>query len=262
MKPFILFLATAALVAPLAAQGEGPGTDLIDLFEKSQREGATEEELLKMLQNKALIDLQGTEFRERSPEELQNEKDAAAEVLRRLKGNAQPGNAGRPEDSAMPEGPPSGTPPQPPRWFVGLIVKPLDPALRSHFDLPDGAGMVVESVMRGSPAATAGIRPDDILVTANGRKISTLEELKAGVEKAGSDGKALNFEMIHRGTRKVVKVAPRGPEISAGPAKKGAPVPENSKRPMIEIQRRLDAQQQEIEKLRREVEWLRERISR
>lgn len=269
MKPSVLLLATAALVAPLAAQGEGPGTDLIDLFEKSQREGATEEELMNMLQNKALLDLQVPESRESKPDpdkKLREEllrKDAEQQRFRPLPGDAKQMKQARAKESASPRRMMEGGPAlQPPRWFVGLVVKPLDPALRSHFDLPDGAGMVVESVMPGSPAAMAGIMPNDILVSANGRKISTLEELKAGVEKAGSNGKAVNFEMIHRGTRKAVKVAPRGPEVSAGPAKKAAPVPANSKRPMIEIQRKLDQQQQEIEALRREIQQLQERINR
>ena len=82
------------------------------------------------------------------------------------------------------------------------------------------------------------------------------------VEKAGSDGKAVNLEVIHRGSRKIVKVAPRGPETLVGPSKKEAQVPAKPKRPMIEIQRKLDAQQQEIDMLRREIQQLQDRINR
>lgn len=258
MKPFLLLFAASVLVAPLPAQDNGPGTDLIELFEKSQREGASDEELMKMLERKGLIELQDTRFREVTPEELKRENDAADEMRLRSKGTAERGDGGMPNVEAMPGQVPGPVPPQAPRWLVGLVVRPLDPALRLHFDLQDGAGMLVESVMRGSPAAKAGIKRNDIVVTADGRKISSLEALKKAVEKAGSEGKAMNLEVIQRGKRSVVEVKPRDPEDPAAKAKPTDPGP--AKRPMIEIQRRLEQQQQEIEALRREVRELRARL--
>jgi hypothetical protein len=252
MKATILLLTAAALLAPVAAQEQAPGTDLLDLFDKSQREGATDDELIQMLENKALIDPQ--EFRELTPEELRHEQDAVFDILRRLNRQPVPGNAGGAKDDVEPGPKKEVIPPQPPRWLVGLVVKPLDPALRAHFDLPEGAGVVVESVMRGGPAAEAGIKQNDIIVTANGRKISTLEALKTEVEKSGSEGKSMNLEVIQRGKKGVVKLMPRGPEALTGQAERKDPA---ATRPMIEIQRRLDQQQQEIEALRREVRELR-----
>lgn len=256
MKPSIFLLATAAFLAPVAAQEHAPGTDLVDLFEKSQREGATDDELIQMLENKALIDPQ--EFRELTPEELQHEQDAVFDMLRRLNRQPVPGDEGRAKDRAEPDPTKEVMPPQPPRWLVGLVVKPLDPSLRAHFDLPEGAGVVVESVMQGGPAAETGIKRDDIIVTANGHKISTLEALKAEVEKAGSEGKALDLELIQRGKRSVVKLTPRGPDALAGKSERKGPGP--AMRPMMEIQRRLDQQQREIEALKREVRELRARL--
>lgn len=256
MKPLLLLIATTALAAPLAAQSEGPGNDLIELFEQSQREGASDQELMKLLENKALLDLEGAEFREVTPEEMQREKDAIHEMLQRLKSKAEPGDAGRPKNEARKAPEPELIPP--PRWLVGLVVKPLDPALRSHFDLPDGAGVLVESVMRGGPAAKAGIKQNDIVVTANGQKISSLEELKIAVEKAGSAGKAMNLEVIQRGQKRLVKVVPFGPESMGGKPVEPGPGPAN--RPMIRIQRQMEAQQKEIELLQREVRELRARL--
>ena len=254
MKPTIFLLATAAMLSPVAAQEQAPGTDLVDLFEKSQREGATDDELIQMLENTALIDPQ--EFRELTPEELRHEQDPVFDVLRRLNRQPVPGNAGGAKDDIEPGPTKEVMPPQPPRWLVGLVVKPLDPALRAHFDLPEGAGVVVESVMRGGPAAEAGIKQNDIVLTANGRKTSTLEALKAEVEKSGSEGKPMNLEVIQRGKKVVVKLTPRGPDALTGKAEGKDPA---ATRPMIEIQRRLDQQQRAIEALRREVRELRAR---
>lgn len=258
MKPILFLLAACACVAPLSAQDQGPGNDLIELFEKSQREGATDEELMRMLEDKSLLDLRGPEFREISPEELQREKDAVFDLIRRLKGPAQPGLPDRANEDASPRRDMESPTPRQPRWLVGLVVNPLDPALRAHFDLPEGSGVVVESVMRGSPAAESGIKTNDLIVTADGRKVASLEDLRAAVEKAGSEGKAMKLDVIQRGKRSIVKVKPRGPEAPAVKADRREPGP--AMRPMMEIQRRLDQQQKEIEALRREIRELRSRL--
>jgi hypothetical protein len=177
MKTSILLLAATVLVAPLAAQNEGPGNDLIELFEKSQREGASDEELMRLLEDKALLNLTIPDFKDLDPEakkqrdflEEQFQKDMEQGGFRPLMENPGFMNPGREKDKGTagrnkPK-PISDQPPAPPRWLVGLVVKPLDPALRSHFDLPEGAGVVVESVMRGSPAAwpkSSAARPPGI----------------------------------------------------------------------------------------------------
>lgn len=255
MKPILFLLAACACVAPLSAQDQGPGNDLIELFEKSQREGASDEELMRMLEDKALLDLRGPESREISPEELQREKDAVFDMIRRLKGPDQPDEPNRIKDVPSPRQDIESTTPRQPRWLVGLVVSPLAPPLRAHFDLPEGSGVVVESVMRGSPAAEAGIKTNDLIVTVDGRKVASLEDLRAAVEKAGSEGKAMKLDVIQRGKRSVVELKPRGPESPAAKAERREPGP--AMRPMMEIQRRLDQQQREIEALRREIRELR-----
>ncbi len=247
MKPIFSIFFAASLAAPLSAQEPRPGNDLIDLFEKSQREGATDEELMRMLERKAMIELG-----------LDGKPDPERK-------EAGPGKEARsaPEDRTRDAKPrpflklPSEADGRP-RWFVGLVVAPLDPVLRSHFDLPKDAGVLVESVMPGSPAAEAGIRQNDIVVTANGRNVSSLETLKTEVAKAGGEGKAMNLDVIQRGKKTVVKVTPRGPEAPSAKSDRADQGP--AMRPMIEIQRRLDVQQKEIEALRREVRQLRARL--
>lgn len=255
MKSFLILFAAAALVAPASSQDQGPGIDLIELYELSQREGATDEQLRQMLDDKALINDKAPE----SPE-LEKTRQDMRDFFREFKEEREPKRPGQIKDDARPrqmmDGQPSDSPNPPPRWLVGLVVKPLDPALRSHFDLPDGSGVLVESVMRAGPAAKAGIKRNDIIVTADGQKISSLEGLKKAVEKSGSEGKAMNIEVIQRGTKRVVKVAPLGPESAGGSVEQSGP----TNNPIFRIQRQLEAQQKEIEQLRREVRELRARI--
>jgi serine protease Do len=63
---------------------------------------------------------------------------------------------------------------------LGLAVRPLSPeeAKKAHVD----NGLLVEEVADG-PAAEAGIRPGDVLLAVNGKKITSVDQLKDYVEK-------------------------------------------------------------------------------
>jgi len=58
---------------------------------------------------------------------------------------------------------------------LGLAVRPLSPeeAQKAHVD----SGLLVEDVADG-PAAEAGIRPGDVLLSVNGKKINSVKQLK------------------------------------------------------------------------------------
>ncbi len=423
MKTTFSLLAASVLILPLSAQESGPGTDLIDLFEKSQREGATDETLRQLLENKALLELKGPEFRELAPdrqreqlekqlrddikggafhpqtwfiglgvesvdsfirEHLGLEKDAGVKVIQVVPGspaaragiqtndivfkaagqkvssleglkqaveqagkedrplrlewihqgtrkdaeirpegvpgrnplNSSPdaGNTGRdlpspqapnempfqpkldpetlpllpappphfklealpaPENEAerawkllgremrqgeRKEKAPAENPQEGPRWVIGVTVEPIDPMIRSHFELPDGTGVRVESVLRGGPAAEAGLKVNDLIVAANKQQIGSLEALKNVVEKVGSDGKQVHLEVIRRGSRDVVKVEPRDSKAVAekSEGREGNPSPGFMK----QMNRLFEMQQQEIDRLYRQVEELRRQIEK
>lgn len=63
---------------------------------------------------------------------------------------------------------------------LGLAVRPLD---RDEKRQAGAEGLVVEQV--GGPAERAGIQPGDIILSLNGNKVSTVEELRNLVSKAG-----------------------------------------------------------------------------
>lgn len=66
------------------------------------------------------------------------------------------------------------------RGKLGVGVRPLDRDERREAGTD---GLVVEQV--GGPAARAGIQPGDIILSLNGNKVSSVEELRALVDKAG-----------------------------------------------------------------------------
>jgi S1-C subfamily serine protease len=55
------------------------------------------------------------------------------------------------------------------RGVVGLPVSPINPELRKEYSIKRARGLVVLSILEGSPAAEAGVRKGDVLFGVNGR---------------------------------------------------------------------------------------------
>ncbi len=62
--------------------------------------------------------------------------------------------------------------------FLGVITEPAGEALAAQLALPGGKGLVVMEVVGDSPAAKAGLKKFDVVVTVNGQALGTPEELK------------------------------------------------------------------------------------
>jgi serine protease Do len=85
--------------------------------------------------------------------------------------------------------------PSKPGGRLGLAVRPLTPEEQREADVQGGA--VVEDV--SGPAARAGIRPGDVVLAVNGTPVTSLDELKGLVAKAG-DHVAL---LVQRGDARI-----------------------------------------------------------
>jgi serine protease Do len=78
---------------------------------------------------------------------------------------------------------------------LGMSVRPLSPDEKQQSDLKDG--LVVEDV--DGAAADAGIRPGDVVLSANGKAVHSVEELRAAVSNA-KDHVAL---LVQRGDARI-----------------------------------------------------------
>jgi serine protease Do len=78
---------------------------------------------------------------------------------------------------------------------LGLALRPLDPMERRQSGIP--AGLVIEDA--GGPAQIAGVQPGDVLLSVNGRPVSTVEQVRDVVAKS-SKSVAL---LIQRGDEKI-----------------------------------------------------------
>jgi len=143
-----------------------------------------------------------------------------------------------------------------PQWIIGISVVPLEPFIREHLGIEEGSGAKVSMVANDTPAANAGIVVNDIILTADGRKVATIEEMREVVEKCGKEGKAVALEFLHHGERRSVSLQPRSPKPPEAPdeARRDAPNPD---RRFADLTHRLERQERQITELQKEVRKLR-----
>jgi serine protease DegQ len=67
------------------------------------------------------------------------------------------------------------------RGWIGVETQDVTPELADNFGLSVTEGVIITGMMRGSPADEAGLRPGDILVAMDGKKIASTSQLLSTV---------------------------------------------------------------------------------
>ena len=96
--------------------------------------------------------------------------------------------------------------PEPPTYWIGVSVGPVEPALHSQLRIPDGRGLIALEVVADSPAARAGLRVNDILLGYDGVPLSDQAQLTKLVQARGE--KAANVELMRQGGQQVLVITP------------------------------------------------------
>lgn len=89
------------------------------------------------------------------------------------------------------------------RPFIGIEGIDLDEAKAEQNNLP--IGIYVKSVNDFGPAQIAGIKSGDVIIEADGKKISTMDELKE-IKNSKSIGDQLEIKLVRNGSEKTVTV--------------------------------------------------------
>ncbi len=91
------------------------------------------------------------------------------------------------------------------RGWIGVGVQDLNSELAESFQLPDTKGVLIASVMPGSPAAKSGIRPGDVLLAVDGKSLSD-SSVMLNVIAAVPPGKAASVKLLRQGKPVELKV--------------------------------------------------------
>ena len=91
------------------------------------------------------------------------------------------------------------------RGFLGVGLLDLTPELRAHFGVVRDRGIMISSVVAGSPAERAGLLPADILTAADGEPLTASIDLSIRVARA-AEGTRLELERWRDGRKETLPV--------------------------------------------------------
>ena len=89
--------------------------------------------------------------------------------------------------------------------FLGVRPAPLTPQVAEEFGIDAEAGVVVLNVVDGSGAEEAGLRPGDVLVSADGEPLGSVEDLFETLRDR-DPGDRLELEVLRDGERQTIGV--------------------------------------------------------
>lgn len=122
------------------------------------------------------------------PEGTDRELERALEEARR-RGFDTPAPGGQPAEES----------------FDGLTGSAVDAALRAQLDVPAGQGLLVSGVEAGSPAEADGFEPWDLILSAGGTPIDSIDGYRRLIEGL-DEGRSATVSIIRRGQRREIEV--------------------------------------------------------
>ena len=91
------------------------------------------------------------------------------------------------------------------RGWLGVQVQPMDEDLARSFGLKDEHGALVADVVSGSPAAKAGIKAGDVIVSADGKTLADGDAL-THVVSSKAPGRTMEIGVVRDGSAKTFTV--------------------------------------------------------
>jgi S1-C subfamily serine protease len=96
------------------------------------------------------------------------------------------------------------------RGYLGITFQALDRELADYFGVPDATGVVVNSVVPGSPAAAGGLEPRDIITRLDGVAVEAEAEEDLGnfqrLVAALPPGRSVRLELLRGGAPREASV--------------------------------------------------------
>lgn len=147
-------------------------------------------------------------------------------------------------------------------WKIGLTTVPIDDLLRAHLDIPKPVGCLVKTVVEGSPADKAGIRTNDIILSADRAAVSDEISLRKAVQAAGNANKMVVLSVIHKGSVRDIEVKPAGPPPVRREAPERRDAPPQAGEPGVAQNRRFEEMSARLRRMQQQLENQEARIKR
>jgi S1-C subfamily serine protease len=109
------------------------------------------------------------------------------------------------------------------RAYLGVSVGQVTQALADAYRLPSQSGAVVSSVVDGAPAATAGLRAQDIIVSLDGQAVFGSDKLIEALI-VRQPGETIRLEVVREGGQKTTISVRLGEAPATAPAAPRTPV--------------------------------------
>ncbi|MEZ5828967.1 MAG: trypsin-like peptidase domain-containing protein [Hyphomicrobiales bacterium] len=91
------------------------------------------------------------------------------------------------------------------RSWIGVMIQNISEEQAASFGMKEPTGALVVRLPSGSPAAKAGIEPDDVLLSFDGQEIADSRSLAAMV--AGTAiGKSVDIKILRKGNERTLKI--------------------------------------------------------
>ncbi|MCK4467150.1 MAG: PDZ domain-containing protein, partial [Desulfobacterales bacterium] len=91
------------------------------------------------------------------------------------------------------------------RGWLGVAIQDLSEELAEYYGIKGKNGVLVAEVFQGDPADEAGIKPKDIILEVNNKKVKTGRDLTTMIANTGV-GESVKIKLLRKGIKKTVEV--------------------------------------------------------
>jgi len=142
----------------------------------------------------------------------------------------------------------------PHRGRIGVQVEAMTPELRGYFHAPQDRGVLVARVEPDRPAARAGLRVGDVIVSAAGEPLREPFDLIRRVAAAPA-GETIEFGVLRDGKERKLRIEPEGePSLWADPERLGTWFEEKLYRGGQDLRERIEQLEKRLDELERKLE--------
>jgi serine protease Do len=107
------------------------------------------------------------------------------------------------------------------RGYLGVSIQPMNAELAKGLGVAETSGALVSSVVGGSPAAKAGVKPGDVITEYNGRKVARAEDLPRAVAESAV-GREVPLTVVRDGKPVTLRASIARLDDTDAPAARGA----------------------------------------